>query len=179
MEEWAFLFDLVFSYLETCHKTWVVLQKLKRRPNYPESRQKFLDIVIPGIHKYAVLLCKLAFKHLDRDGATFLMKRWVSGTSSVLEEFTVPINRLKLGKAKTGINLDLKRLSQFRSLENTNSEVLYDRNISYGLTKRVRFDAALPDLPELVPDLAQAAAVCAEDAQDSTGIVLNPLYLVM
>ena len=179
MEEWAFLFDLLFSYLETCHETWIVLQKLRGRPNYPECRQKFLDTVIPAIHRYAVQLRKLAFKHLDRDGATFIMKRWVSGTSSVLEEFTVPINRLKLGKARTGITLDLKQLSQFNSLENTNTEVLYDRNTSNGLTKRVRFDAASLDLPELVPDLAQAVVACAENAQDSTRIVLNPFYLVM
>ena len=105
MEEWTFLFDLLFRYLETCHETWVVLQKLRGRPNYPECRQKFTDTVIPVIHRYAVQLRKLALKHLGKDGQTFIMKRWISETHTILEEFDVPINRLKLVKVRSGINL--------------------------------------------------------------------------
>ena len=96
MEEWAFLFDLLYRYLEQCHETWEVLQKLKGRANYPECRQKFVDTVTPTIHRYAIQLHELALKHLDRNGQTFIMKRWVSETRSILEEFDVPINRLKL-----------------------------------------------------------------------------------
>ena len=96
MEEWVFLFDLLYRYLEQCHKTWEALQKLRGRANYPECRQKFVDTVTPAIHRYAVQLRKLALKHLERDGQTFIMKRWVSETRSILEEFQVPINRLNL-----------------------------------------------------------------------------------
>ena len=154
MEEWAFLFDLLYRYLEKCHETWVVLQKLRGRPNYPECRQKFADTVTPTIHRYAVQLCKLALKHLGKGGQTFIMKRWVSGTRSILEEFDVPINKLKLVKIRGGINLDLRHPSQLSSLESTDQEILYDRRSSGRLTKRVKFDTvAVEVLPELVPDL--------------------------
>ena len=96
MEEWVFLFDLLSSYLEICHQTWVVLQKLKGRPNYPECRQRFVNTITPVIHRYAVQFHKLALKHLDRDGETFIMKRWVSETRAIVEEFDVPINKLEL-----------------------------------------------------------------------------------
>ena len=180
MEEWAFLLDLLYSYLETCHETWVVLQKLRGRPNYPECRQKFVDTVTPTIHRYAVQLRKLALKNLDRDGQTFIMKRWVSETRSILEEFDVPINRLKLVEVRGGINLDLRHPSQLSSLENTDQEILYDRRSSGRLTKRVKFDTvAVEVLPELVPDLPQVVVVCGESLQDDTEIVINPLYLQM
>ena len=75
MEEWAFLFDLLYRYLKQCHETWEALQKLRGRANYPECRQKFVDTVTPAIHRYVVQLCKLALKQLERDGQTFIMKR--------------------------------------------------------------------------------------------------------
>ena len=180
MEEWAFLFDLLYSYLETCHETWVVLQKLKGKPNYPECRQRFVNIVTPVIHRYAVQLHKLALKNLGRDGQTFIMKRWVSETRSILEEFDVPINKLELVKVRGGINLELRHPSQLSSLEDTDQEILYDRRTSSRLTKRVKIDTvAVEVLPELVPDLPQAVFVCGESSQDDTEIVINPLYFQM
>ena len=180
MEEWAFLFDLLYRYLETCHETWVVLQKLRGRPNYSECRPKFADTVTPAIHRYAVQLRKLALKHLGKDGQTFIMKRWVSETCSILEEFDVPINRLKLVKVRGGINLDLRHLSQLSSLESTDQEILYDRRFLGRVTKRVKFDmVAVEVLPELVSDLPQAVVLCGESSQDDTEIVINPFYLKM
>ena len=180
MEEWAFLFDLLYSYLETCHETWVVLQKLRGRPNYPECRQKFVNTVTPVIHRYAVQLRKLALKNLGRDGQTFIMKRWVSETRSILEEFDVPINKLKIVEVRGGVNLDLRHPSQLSSLEDTDQEILYDRRSSSRLTKRVKFDTvAVEVLPELVPDLPQAVVICGESSQDDTEIVINPLYFQM
>ena len=181
MEEWAFLFDLLYRYLEQCHETWVVLQKLRGRPNYPECRQKFTDTVTPAIHRYAIQLCKLALKHLDRDGQTFIMKRWVSETHSILEEFNVLINKLKLVEVKGGIELNLKPSWQINIVESTDQEVLYNRTSSSRLTKRVKFDTvAVEVLPEVVPDLSQAVvAFAAEDLQDNSEIVINPFYLQM
>ena len=182
MEEWAFLFDLLYSYLETCHETWVVLQKLKGRPNYPECRQIFVDTVTPAIHRYAVQLCKLALKNLGRDGQTFIMKRWVLETRSILEEFDVPINKLKLVKVKGGIELNLKPSWQIDLVENTDQQVLYDRSSPSGSTKskRVKFDmVAVEVLPELVPDLPLVVVACGENSQDDTEIVINPFYLQM
>ena len=180
MEEWVFLFDLLYKYLEQCHETWVVLQKLRGRPDYLECRQKFADTVIPAIHRYAVQLRKLALKHLDRDGQTFIMKRWVSETRSILEEFNVPINKLKLVEVKGGIELNLKPSWQMNLVENTDQEVLYDCTSSSRLTKRVKFDTiAVEVLPELVPDLPQAVVACGESSQDNTEIVINPFHLQM
>ena len=76
------------------------ITKASRKGKYPESRQKFVDTVTPAIHRYAVQLRKLALKHLERDGQTFIMKRWVSETRSILEKFDVLINRLKLVEIK-------------------------------------------------------------------------------
>ena len=180
MEEWAFLFDLLNSYLEVCHETWVVLQKLKGRPNYPECRQRFVNTVAPVIHRYAVQFCKLALKHLDRDGETFIMKRWVSETRAILEEFDVPINKLELVEVRGGINLDLKHPSQLSSLKDNDQEILYDHRTSSRLNKRVKIDTvAVEVLPELVPDLPQAVVVCGESSQDDAEIVINPLYSQM
>ena len=47
MEEWAFLFDLLYRYLERCHETWETLQKLRGRASYPECSHKFVDMVTP------------------------------------------------------------------------------------------------------------------------------------
>ena len=181
MEKWAFLFDLLCRYLETCHETWVVLQKLRGRPNYPECRQKFADTATPVIHRYAVQLCKLALKHLGKDGQTFVMRRWVSETWSILEEFNVPINRLKLVKVRGGINLDLRHLSQLSSLESTDQEILYNRRSSGRPTKRAKSDTvSVAVLPELVPDLSQAVVACeTADLQDNSEIVFNPFYFQM
>ena len=178
MEEWAFLFDLLYSYLETCHKTWEALQKLRGRANYPECRQKFVDTVTPAIHRYAIQLHKLALKQLERDGQTFIMKRWVSETHSILEEFDVPINKLNLIEVKGGINLVLRHPCQLSSVENSSQEVLYDRTSSSRLTKRVKFDTvSVEGLPELVPDLPQAVVACeTEELQDNNEIVFNPFY---
>ena len=181
MEEWAFLFDLLFRYLEACHETWVVLQKLRGRPNYSECRQKFIDTVIPAIHRYAIQLRKLALKHLGKDGQTFIMKRWVSETRTILEEFNVPINRLELVKVRGGINLDLRHLSQLNSLESTYHEILYDRRSPRRPTKRVKSDiVSVAVIPELVPELPQAVVACeTEQLQDNSEIVFNPFYFQM
>ena len=181
MEEWAFLFDLLFRYLEACHETSVVLQKLRGRPNYPECRQKFIDTVIPAIHRYTVQLRKLALKHLGRDGQTFIMKRWISETRTILEEFDVPINRLELVEVRGGINLDLRHQSQLSSLKSTSQEILYDRRFSRRPTKRAKSDiVSVADLPELVPDLPQAVVACeTEELQDNSEIIFNPFYFQM
>ena len=172
---------MLYKYLERCHEAWEALQKLRGRPSYPECRHRFIDTVTPAIHRYAVQLCKLALKQLERDGQSFIIKRWVSETHSILEEFDVPINRLKLIEIRGGINLDLRHPCQVGIVESTDQEVLYDRSSSSRPTKRVRFDTvAVEVLPELVPDLPQAVVACAaEDLQDNSEIVINPFYLQM
>ena len=167
--------------METCHETCVVLQKFRGRPNYPECRQKFIDTVIPAIHRYAVQLRRLALKHLGKDDQTFIMKRWVSETRTILEEFDVPINRLKLVKVRGGINLDLRHPSQLSSLESTYQEILYDRRFSGRPTERVKSDiVSVAVIPELVPDLPQAVVACeTEELQDNSKIVFNPFYFQM
>ena len=181
MEEWAFLFDLLYRYLERCHETWEALQKLRGRASYLECSHKFVDTVTPAIHRYAVQLCKLALKQLERDGQSFIIKKWVSETHSILEEFDVPINRLKLIETKGGINLNLKHSCQISLVESLSQEVLYDHGSSDKSFKRVRFDTvAVEVLPELVPDLPQVVVACAaEDLQDNSEIVVNPFYLQM
>ena len=181
MEEWIFLFDLLYSYLETCHKTWEVLQQLRGRANYPECSHKFVDTVTPAIHRYAVQLHKLALKQLERDGQSFIIRRWVSETRSILEEFQVPINKLNLVEVKGGINLVLRHPCQLSSAESSSQKVWYDCSSSSRPLKRVRFDTvAVEVLPELVPDLPQAVVACAaEDLQDDSEIVFNPFYLQM
>ena len=181
MEEWVFLFDLLYRYLEKCHETWEVLQKLQGRANYPECSHRFADTVMPAIHRYAVQLCKLALKQLERDGQSFIIKRWVSETRSILEEFDVLINRLKLVEIRGGINLDLRHPCQVSVVESTDQEILYDHSSSSRPVKRVRFDTvAVEVLPELVPDLPQVVVTCvAEDLQDNSEIVVNPFYLQM
>ena len=129
-----------YSYLEQCHKTWEVLQKLQGRANYPECSHKFIDTVAPAIHRYAVHLHKLALKQQERDGQSFIIRRWVSETRSILEEFQVPINKLNLVEVKGGINLVLRHPCQLSSVENSSQEVLYDRTSSSRPTKRVKFD---------------------------------------
>ena len=181
MEEWAFLVDLLYRYLERCQEAWEALQKLRGRANYPECSHKFVDTVTPAIHRYAVQLRKLALKQLERDGQSFIIKRWVSETHSILEEFQVPINRLKLVEVKGGIELKVKPPWQVSLVESTDQEVLYDRSSSSRPVKRVKFDTvAVEVLPELVPDLPQAVVACAaEDLQDNSEIVVNPFYLQM
>ena len=109
------------------------------------------------------------------------MKRWVSETRSILEEFQVLINRLNLVEVKGGINLVLRHLCQLSSVENSSQEILYNRSSSSRPVKRVRFDTvAVEVLPELVPDLPQAVVACAaKDLQDNSEIVVNPFYLQM
>ena len=180
MEEWSFLFDLLYRYLEQCHETWEALQKLRGRANYSECRQKFVDTVTPAIHRYAVQLRKLALKQLERDGQSFIIKRWVSETHSILEEFDVPINRLKLVQVKIGINLDLRHPYHVSLVKSTDQEIFYNRSSSSRPTKRVKFDTvAVEVLLELVPDLPQAVVACGENSQDNTAIVINPFYLQM
>ena len=181
MEEWVFLFDLLYRYLEQCHKTWEALQKLRGRVNYPECSHKFIDTVTQTIHRYAVQLRKLALKQLERDGQSFIIRRWVSEICSILEEFDVPINKLKLVEVKGGIELNLKPSWQINLVENIDQEVLYDHTSLSRLTKRVRLNTvAVEVLPELVPDLPQVVVACAaEDLQDNSEIVFNPFYLQM
>ena len=150
MEEWAFLFELLYRYFKKCHETWEALQKLRGRANYPECNHRFVDTVMPAIHRYAVQLRKLALKQLERDGQSFIIKRWVSETRSILEKFHVPINRLKLVEIKGGIEFNVKPQWQVSLVESTDQEVLYDRNSSSRPAKRVRFDTvAVEVLPEL------------------------------
>ena len=120
-------------------------------------------------------------KQLERDGQSFIIKRWVSETHLILEEFDVPINRLKLIETKGGINLNLKHPCQISLVESPAQEVLYDCGSSNKSFKRVRFDTvAVEALPELVPDLSQAVVACAaEELQDNSEIVVNPFYLQM
>ena len=112
-------------------------------------------------------------KQLERDGQSFIIRRWVSETHSILEEFDVPVNKLKLVEVKGGIELNLKPSWQINLVENTDQEALYDRSSSSRPTKRVRFDTvAVEVLPELVPDLSQAVIVCVgENVQDNSEIV--------
>ena len=181
MEEWAFLFDLLYRYLEKCHETWEALQKLRGRANYPECSHRFVDTFTPIIHRYAVQLCKLALKQLERDGQSFIIRRWVLETCSILEEFQVPINRLNLVEVKSGTGLKVKPPWQVSLVESTDQKVLYDHSSSSRPVKRVRFDTvAVEVLPESVPDLPQADVACAaEDLQDNSEIVVNPFYFQM
>ena len=105
----------------------------------------------------------------------------MSKTHSILEEFDIPVNRLKLIEIKGGINLDLRHPCQISLVENPSQEVLYDRGSLNKLFKRVRFDTvAVEVFPELVPDLPQAVVTCAvEDLQDNSEIVVNLFYLQM
>ena len=180
MEEWALLVDLLYKYLEQCHKTWVVLQKLRGRSNYPESRREFVDVVVAALHRYAVHFRRLALKQQERDGQNFILRRWLSETRSILEEYQVPINKLSIVEVKGGISLTLRHPSQLSSVQSSAQEVLYDSTFSSRLVKRVKIDTvAVEVLPELVPDLPQAVVVCGESSQDDAEIVINPLYFQM
>ena len=75
MEEWEFLFDLLYRYLGRCHETWEALQKLRERASYPECCRRFVDMVSPAIHRYAILFRMLALKQLEKDGRSFIVKR--------------------------------------------------------------------------------------------------------
>ena len=138
MEEWVLLFDLLYSYLKQCHKTWEVLQKLRGRPNYSECRHQFVDIVVPALHRYAVHFRRLTLKQQERDGQSFILRRWLSETSSKLEEYHVPINKLSLVEVKSGINLLLRHPSQLSSVQNSAKEILYDRTLLSRSAKRVK-----------------------------------------
>ena len=123
----------------------------------------------------------LALKQLEKDGRSFIVKRWVSETRSILEEFHVPINRFKLVEIKGGIELNVKPQWQVSLVESGDQEVLYDRSSSSKPFRRVRVDTvAVEVLPELVPDLPQAViAYEAEDLQDNSEVVVNPFYFLM
>ena len=181
MEEWVLLFDLLYSYLKQCHETWEVLQKLKGRPNYPECRHQFVDVVAPALHRYAVHFRRLALKQQERDGQSFILRRWLSETSSKLEEYQVPINKLSLVEVKSGVNLLLRHPSRLSSVQNSAQEILYDRTLSSRSAKRVKFDAvSVADLPELVPDLPQAVVACEPEVlQDGGEIMFEPFYFQM
>ena len=181
MEEWVLLFDLLYSYLKQCHKTWEVLQKLRERPNYSECRHQFVDIVVPALHRYAIHFRRLALKQQERDDQNFILRKWLCGTRSILQEYQVPINKLSLVEVKSGINLLLRHPSQLSSVQNSAQEVLYDRTFSSRPVKRVKFDmVSVAVLPELVPDLPQAVVACeTEELQDSGEIVFDPLYFQM
>ena len=181
MEEWILLFDLLYSYLKQSHETWEVLQKLKGRPNYSECRHQFVDIVVPALHRYVVHFRRLALKQQERDGQSFILRRWLSETSSKLEEYQVPINKLSLVEVKSGVNLLLRHPSQLSSVQNSAQEILYDRTLLSRSAKRVKFDAVLvADFPELVPDLPQAVVACEPEVlQDSGEIMFEPFYFQM
>ena len=181
MEEWVLLFDLLYSYLKQCHETWEVLQKLRERPNYSECRHQFVGVVAPALHRYAVHFRRLALKQQERDGQSFILRRWLSETSSKLEEYQVPINKLTLVEVRSGVSLLLRHPSQLSSVQNSAQEILYDRTLLSRSAKRVKFDAvSVADLPELVPDLPQAVVACEPEVlQDSGEIVFDPLYFQM
>ena len=178
MEEWVLLFDLLYSYLKQCHETWEVLQKLKGRPNYSESSHRFVDVVAPALHRYAVHFRRLALKQQERDGESFILRRWLSETSSKLEEYQVPINKLSLVEVKSGVSLLLRHPSQLSSIQNSAQEILYDRAILSRSAKRAKVDiVSVADLPELVPDLPQAMVACEPEVlQDSGEGMLEPFY---
>ena len=169
---------MLYSYLKQYHETWEVLQKLRGRPNYSECRHQFVDIVAPALHRYAVHFRRLALKQQERDGQSFILRRWLSETRSILEEYQVPINKLSLVEVKGGINLTLRHPSQLSSVQNSAQEVLYDHIFSSRLAKRVKFNTvSVAVLPELVPDLPQAVVACeTEELQDNGEIVFDPFY---
>ena len=178
MEEWVLLFDLLYGYLKQCHQTWEVLQKLRERPNYLECRHQFVDIVAPVLHRYAIHFRRLALKQQEKDGQNFILRRWLSETSSKLEEYQVPINKLSLVEVKSGVSVLLRHPSQLSSIPNSAQEILYDRAILSGSAKRAKLDiVSVADLPELVPDLPQAVIACeSEVLQDSGEIIFEPFY---
>ena len=178
MEEWVLLFDLLYSYLKQCHETWKVLQKLKGRPNYSESTHQFVDVVAPALHRYAVHFRRLSLKQQERDGQSFMLRQWLSETSSKLEEYQVPINKLSLVEVKSGVSLLLRHPSQLSSIQNSAQEILYERAILSRSAKRAKLDiVSVADLPELVPDLPQAVIACEPEVlQDSGEIIFEPFY---
>ena len=154
MEEQLFLFDLLYSYLERCHGTWEVLQRLRERDCYPDCYRKFVDTVSPAIHRYAILFRTLALKQLERDGRSFMIKRWATGSHPILEEFNVPVNRLKVVEIRNGVNLDLRYPLQVGLDEDMLEEILYDQSHYERPFKKVTFNAAPVEvLAELVPEL--------------------------
>ena len=176
MEEWVLLFDLLYSYLKQCHETWEVLQKLKGRPNYSESSQRFVDVVAPALHRYAVHFRRLALKQQERDGQSFLLRRWLSKTSSKLEEYQVPINKLSLVEVKSGVRLLLKPHSQLSLTRIEAQRILYRQAFLSGSAKRAKVNrVSVADLPLLVPDLPQAVFACeSEVLQDSSEVMFEP-----
>ena len=133
------------------------------------------------MHRYAVHFHRLALKQQERDGQSFILRRWLSATSSKLEEYQVPINKLSLVEVKSGVNLLLRHPSQLSSVQNSAQEILYDRTLLSRSAKRVKFDAvSVTDLPELVPDLPQAVVACEPEVlQDSGEIMFEPFYFQM
>ena len=178
MEEWVLLFDLLYSYLKQCHETWEVLQKLKGRPNYSESTHQFVDVVAPALHRYAVHFRRLSLKQQERDGQSFMLRRWLSETSSKLEEYQVPINKLSLVEVKGGVTLLLKRPGQLGLVQDSTPQILYRCTLLSRSAKRVKLDTqTIAGLPELVPDLPQAVVACeSEVLQDSGEIIFEPFY---
>ena len=178
MEEWVLLFDLLYSYLELCKATWDILQKLEGKPNYSESRHRFVDVVAPALHTYAVHFRRLALKQQERDGRSFVLRRWLSETNSKLEEYHVPIDKLRLVEVKGGVNLLLRHPSQLSSVQDSVPEISYRTAFRRRPARRVSFDVeSIADLPELVPDLPQAVVACEpKELPDSGEIMLEPFY---
>ena len=176
MEEWVFLFDLLYSYLKQCHETWKALQKLKGRPNYLESARQFVDLVAPALHRYAVHFRRLSLKQQERDGQNFMLRHWLSETSSKLEEYQVPINKLSLVKVKSGVRLWLKPHSQSSLTRLEAQRVLYRQAFLSGPAKRAKVSrVSVADLPLLVPDVPQAVVACEPGVLlDSSEVMLEP-----
>ena len=171
MEEWVLLFDLLYSYLKQCHETWKVLQKLKGRPNYLESAQQFVDLVAPAFH-----FRRLSLKQQERDGQSFMLRRWLSETSSKLEEYQVPINKLSLVKVKSGVRLLLKPHSHLSLTRIEAQRILYRHAFLSGSAKRAKVNrVSVADLPLLVPDLPQAVVACEPEVLlDSSEVMSEP-----
>ena len=107
-----------------------------------------------------------------------MLRRWLSETSSKLEEYQVPINKLSLVEVKSGVSLLLRHPSQLSSTQNSAQDILYDHVILSRSAKRAKVDiVSITDLPLLVPDLPQAVVACeSEVLPDSSEVIFEPFY---
>ena len=150
-----FLYNLLYSYLETCQLAWIALQRLGERENYRESYNDFVHTIVPAINWYVVQFRTLALKQAEKDGSTFVIKRWRAGPRPLLEEHKVPINKLK-PIPKGGIELRFQSPHSYKEETKVSSEtILYQRGRRVRTFKAVRFSMPtlelLPEMPELVP----------------------------
>ena len=105
-----------------------------------------------------------------------MLRQWLSETSSKLEEYQVPINKLSLVKVKSGVRLLLKPHSQLSLTRIEAQRILYDRAFLSRSAKRAKVDiVSIADLPLLVPDLPQAVVACEPELLlDSSEVMFEP-----